>query len=247
MVVKKNYEVNLDIFKGPLDLLLFLIRKDKLDIYDIPIAHITDQFFAHLQLMQDLDLNIAADFIEMAAILMRIKVQLLLPSHQNEEGVTEDPRDELIQQLIEYQKMKEAAEQLSQREVVHSQKFPRPQGLIPEKEVCADDAMWEASLFDLFNAFIQVSKQLELRSGEHYVEKKEVTIEEKMAIIINSLRHQNRLLFFDLFIAAENKVSIVVTFMALLELLRLRQISVRQTRMFGDIWIYRAADFPIEN
>lgn len=237
---KTKYEVKLDIFEGPLDLLLFLIRKDKLDIYDIPIAHITDQFLKYLDLMKDLDLNVAADFIEMAAILMRIKVQMLLPTHETEDGVIEDPRDELVRQLVDYQRMKEAAVQLSNREGVQNQKYSRPDGLIPETETKDEEIQVEASLFDLFTAFIKIRGQFDREAGFHYVEKKEISIEDKMEFIIATLQFQKQMLFFDLFVPLETRISIVVTFMALLELLRLRQIRVRQKQLFGDIWIFPA-------
>lgn len=233
---KVTYEVKLDSFEGPLDLLLYLIRKDKIDIYDIPIARITDQFLEYVDLMKQLDLNIAGDFIEMASTLIRIKVQMLLPSRQDEDGVVEDPRDELVHQLIEYQKMREAATHLAGRESVQTQQFQRSPTNLPEPE--EPEQMWEATLFDLLTSFLQVKEQLTREEKPHLVAKREINVEEKIEVIITALQFQKRILFFDLFLSAEDRLAIIVNFMAVLELLRQQRIRVRQNKMFGDIWIY---------
>ncbi len=239
---KAAYEIKLPAFEGPLDLLLYLIQKDKVDIYDIPIARITDEFLKYLELMTELDLNVASEFIDMASTLLRIKVQMLLPSRQSEEGAIEDPRDELVHQLIEYQKMREAALHLSSREESKSRQYGRSPGLLPEP--VEPEQTWEASLFDLFSSFLEIKDRLQQTEKHHLVEKKEVTIEEKMAMIMTALEFQKRFLFFDLFKLQESRISIIVTFMAVLELLRLRQIRVRQHTLFSDIWIYLASSEP---
>ncbi|OQY27424.1 MAG: hypothetical protein B6244_10655 [Candidatus Cloacimonetes bacterium 4572_55] len=244
---KKNigYEIKIDVFEGPMELLLFLIRKDRLDIYDIPIAYISDQFQQYIEKIKKLDLSIAGDFVDMASVLMRIKARMLLPSLQRENGVAEDPRDNLVRQLIEYQKMRGAAAHLSKQENMQQQVYGRSPSLLPEiPEILESSPIPEEiessdlSIFDLISSYLGIKERLEYKEKPHIVQKKEITVEEKMDVILYQLGYRDRILFFDLLSDDDDRLSMTVTFIALLELLRLRQITVRQSRIFGEIWIY---------
>ncbi|HEX7400741.1 MAG TPA: segregation/condensation protein A [candidate division Zixibacteria bacterium] len=230
------YSVKLDVFEGPLDLLLFLIKRDKIDIYDIPIAHITRQYLTYIELMKELDLEIAGEFIVMAATLMRIKVKMLLPKTQDE-GEEEDPREELVYALVEYRKFKEAAEVLKAKETEQAGWFPRTDfsflDKIPEEEILV-----EASLFDLVSAF---KRMLDLSPKEtfHTVDYPKVTIEERIEYVWNYLLQKDGIIFNELFSDTPVKLVMVVTFMAILELIRLQKIYIRQTKHFSDIWVFR--------
>ncbi|MGB8658353.1 MAG: segregation/condensation protein A [Candidatus Zixiibacteriota bacterium] len=231
-----SYSVKLDAFEGPLDLLLFLIKRDKIDIYDIPIAHVTRQYLEYIELMKELNLEIAGEFIVVAATLMRIKVRMLLPKTQDEEE-EEDPREELISALLEYRKFKEAADILKAKETEQSCWFPRTDfsllNRIPEPEI-----MVEASLYDLISAF---KRMLDSRPTEtfHTVNYPKVTIEERIEYVLNFLSRKSQVIFTELFSDTPIKLVMVVTFMAILELIRLQKIYIRQTKHFSEIWVFR--------
>jgi segregation and condensation protein A len=235
-----SYKIKLEIFEGPLDLLLYLVKKDHLNIYDIPIATVTQQYLEYLNLMQLLDLNIAGEFLVMAATLMQIKSKMLLPAEETQEGETEeeDPRAELVRRLLEYEKFKEIAQDLRQREADQREVFKRT---IPEKdkEVSFDsDVYFEASIFDLINAF---SRALEDVSKDLFYEviKDEFTIEEKIHEILHLLLVTESVFLSELFTKAKNKLEIIVTFLAILELIRLKEIIAKQKGLFQEIAIFR--------
>lgn len=234
-----SYKIKLEMFEGPLDLLLYLVKKDHLNIYDIPIAQVTEQYLEYLELMQLLDLNIAGEFLVMAATLMQIKSKMLLPAEatqQQEEEV--DPRAELVRRLLEYEKFKGIAENLRQREVNQQEVFKRPKVQI-EKEIPKEtEVYFEAGLFDLISAF---SKALEEVPQELFYEviKDEFTIEEKIHQILHSLLVTPSLKLLGLFTQAKNKLEIIVTFLSILELIRLKEIIARQKELFGEIEIIR--------
>ncbi len=231
-----SYSVKLDVFEGPLDLLLFLIKRDKIDIYDIPIAHITKQYLGAIELMRELNLDVAGEFIVMAATLMRIKAKMLLPKTQEEEE-EEDPREQLVAALLEYRKFKEAAEILREKETEQSAWFPRKDfsfvQQLPEDEVLID-----ASLPDLVFAFKRI---LDGHPKEtfHTVNYPKVSIEERIAHVLSRLTEKDGIVFGELFLDTPIKLVMVVTFMAILELIRLQRIYIRQTRHFSDIWVFR--------
>ena len=235
-----SYKIKLEIFEGPLDLLLYLVKKDHLNIYDIPVAQVTEQYLAYLNLMQLLDLNIAGEFLVMAATLMEIKSKMLLPA---KEGVTAeeeqgDPRAELIKRLLEYEKFKEIAENLRARETDQREIFKRPNVEI-DKTVCDDkEAYFEASIFDLISAFSQALKDI---PKEVFLEviKDEFTIEEKIHEILHLLLVRPTLQLSELFGKAKNKLEIIVIFLAILELIRMKEIIVRQRDLFQEIEILR--------
>ncbi|MFA6078689.1 MAG: segregation/condensation protein A [Candidatus Omnitrophota bacterium] len=234
-----TYKVKLDVFEGPLDLLLYLIKKEEVDIYDIPISKITDQYLEYLELMQLLDLNIAGEFLVMAATLMHIKSRMLLPPDQVElEQDEEDPRAELVARLLEYKKFKEAATELSQMEATQKHFFARV-GLSKEEESkFKGDEFFEASLFDLITAFTKVLKEIP-RDIFHEVIKDEFTVSEKIHDILHMLVEKPTLFFLDLFKAAKHKIEIITIFLALLELIRLKEVIIRQSAAFEDIEIIR--------
>ncbi len=231
-----SYSVKLDVFEGPLDLLLFLIKRDKIDIYDIPIAHITRQYLEYIELMRELNLELAGEFIVMAATLMRIKVRMLLPKSQDQEE-EEDPREQLVAALLEYRKFKEAAQILREKETEESTWFPRKDFSFVER-LPEDEVLIEASLPDLVFAFKRV---LEGHPPEiyHTVNYPKVTVEERIDYVLSRLADKDGVIFTELFLDTPVKLVMVVTFMAILELIRLQRIYIRQTRHFSDIWVFR--------
>ncbi|MGE5307858.1 MAG: segregation and condensation protein A [Deltaproteobacteria bacterium] len=234
-----SYRIKIELFEGPLDLLLYLVKRDHLNIYDIPISTITGQYMAYLELMKILDLNIAGEFLVMAATLMQIKSKMLLPpdeSVQPEEEL-EDPREELVKQLLEYERFKEVAQELRKREDGQREVFRRPQ--INEKELPETaPEYFEASIFDLITAF---SKALEETPKELFynVIKEEFTIEDKVHHILHRLLVVSSLTLTELFAEAKNKLDIIVTFLAVLELIRLKEITALQRELFGEIEVLR--------
>lgn len=240
-----TYKVKLDVFEGPLDLLLYLIKKEEVDIYDIPVAKITDQYLEYLEFMQLLDLNIAGEFLVMAATLMHIKSRMLLPPDETQaEQEEEDPRAELVRRLLEYKKFKEAALELSQMESTQKHFFARV-GINKEEETkFRSEEFFEASLFDLITAFTKVLKEIP-KEIFHEVVKDEFTVSEKIHDILHMLMEKQTLFFMDLFRAAKNKIEVITTFLALLELIRLKEIVARQSAAFEDIEIIRNVE-PIK-
>lgn len=237
------YKIKLEIFEGPLDLLLYLVKKSHLNIYDIPIAQVTEQYINYIELMRLLDLNIAGEFLVMAATLLHIKSKMLLPaeaSAQQEEE--EDPRAELVKLLVEYERFKEIAEELKERESSQKQLYKRPKIELPmpgdttEKEV-----YFEASLFDLITAFSQALKDVP-RELFYEVVKDEFTIEEKIHQILHLLLEEPSVTLDYLFSKAKTKLEIVTTFLAILELIRQKEIIVMQKMMFDEIQITRNKD-----
>ncbi|MFA5089885.1 MAG: segregation/condensation protein A [Candidatus Omnitrophota bacterium] len=235
------YEIKLDMFEGPLDLLLYLVKKDHLNIYDIPIAKVTEQYIQYLDLMRMLNLNIAGEFLVMAATLMQIKSKMLLPAEEpsGQEEEQEDPRAELIRRLLEYEKFKEIAQDLRQRETGQKDVFKRPQGSEKDNTLAqGQEVYFEASLFDLISAF---SKALENVPKELFYEviKDEFTVEDKVHQLLHMLLVSDSLLISDLFAQAKSKIEIIVTFLSILELIRLKEITARQRGLFAEIEIVR--------
>lgn len=233
-------KVTLPVFDGPLDLLLHLIKRDEINIYDIPIAHITEQYLAYIGVMRLLDLEVAGDFLVMAATLMRIKARMLLPPApgDTEEEEEEDPREELVRQLLEYRRFKEAAGQLQGAEETRRRHFER--GWLPPIGGDVPPELMPVSVF----ALIDVLKDVLARVGEeffHEVVLEEVSVEEKMALIDGELAARGRVLFRDLLERFPRRMHVVVTLMAVLEMTRTGRLRLRQERLFGEIWLYPAA------
>jgi len=236
-----SYKVKLEVFEGTLDLLLYLIKKDEVNIYDIPIARITDEYLEYIELMKLLDINIASEFIVMAATLIQIKSRMLLPVEERvleEEEEEVDPRGELVKQLIEYKKFKEAAGQLEELELKRTHIFTR----LPEEDSFdngdGDEPFFEASLFDLIAVFSEALKGVSKEEFQEII-KDEFTVEEKVHEILQLLKKESRIFFSKLFHDAKNKLEIIARFLALLELIRLKLILVRQHKEFGEIEIVR--------
>ncbi len=230
-------KIKLEVFEGPLDLLLYLIKKEEIDIYDIPIANITQQYLEYLEFMKLLDLNIAGEFILMAATLMHIKSKMLLPPDPNEVNQEEetDPRLELVQKLLEYKKFKEAAGQLFNLEARQKDVLSRgPVYDIPDDP----KPCFEASLFDLITAFNKILKDIP-KDVFYEVIKDEFTVEGKMHDIFHLLVSRPVVFFSDLFSTAKNKFEVVTIFLAILELIRLKEIVAVQDKPFTEIKIER--------
>lgn len=235
------YKVKLQNFEGPLDLLLFFVRKDELDIYDIPIAHITKSYLDYLHLMRELNLDIAAEFILMAATLMRIKVKSMLPKDPTEDEEEEelDPREELTRRLIEYRQFKEASKSLAELDEYWRTVYRRSYfnfDLIPQHN---DEpvGLKDVTFFDLLAAYKKALAK-KPKIIYHNIERLNVTIEQQQEYIFNFFGDHKCYLFTDL-CAAMGKIEIVVTFLAMLDLIKRGDIAVKQATIFDDIWIYK--------
>ena len=242
LVRRPVYEVRLEAFQGPLDLLLHLIREHEIDIYDIPIAQITEQYLEYLGFMESLDLALAGEFLEMAATLIRIKVQMLLPSVSDEDEEEEDPRQQLVRKLVEYKKFKEVAARLSTWEEDRRQHVPRgvdPEGFRdPDAEaVETEEFLRDVTLFDLVDGLREVLSRVPKRIDVHRVDLEHVTVEEQMARIRSTVREAGSVSFVSLFERSSTRVEIVTTFIALLELIRLGFVRAIQKRTFGEILV----------
>jgi len=234
-----SYKIKLEIFEGPLDLLLYLVKKDHLNIYDIPIAKVAEQYLQYINLMQLLDLNIAGEFLVMAATLMQIKSKMLLPAEESPtEEEQEDPREELVRRLLEYEKFKEIAESLRKKETDQKEIFKRPKVEIDKEITNNKEVYFEASIFDLINAFSAALKDVP-KEVFYEVIKDEFTIEEKIHQILHLLLVTESVRLSELFSKAKNKIEIIVTFLAILELARMKEIVARQTELFNEIEISR--------
>ena len=231
-----SYKVKLEVFEGPLDLLLYLIKKNEIDIYDIPISSITEQYLEYIELMRMLDLNIAGEFLVMAATLIHIKSKMLLPPDEKEllPEEEEDPREELVRRLVEYKKFKEVAGVLQDLEGQRKKMFTRD---IPF-EVEPGEVFFEASLFDLITAFTRVLKDVPKELFQEII-KAEFTVEQKVHDILHMLVKAPAMSLFELFKDSKNKLEVIATFLAVLELIRLKEILVVQKQNFSDIEIIR--------
>lgn len=230
------YRVQLEKFEGPLDLLLFLIRKNEVDIYDIPIAEITQQYLAYLEILEFLDLENAGEFILMAATLIRIKAKMLLPRPESEEEEAVDPREELVQRLLEYQSFKEVARHLDDLESSYSQFYPRQNYEFAMEEAPEEEMGREVSMFDLMAAFVEVLKRAP-QVAQHTVERIPVTIEEQSAFILGYLENREAVLFTELMAQINERIVLIVTFVALLELVKSRRLQLSQNQPFSEIWL----------
>ena len=230
-----TYSVRLEKFEGPLDLLLYLIRKSEIDIYDISISKITGQYLEYIGLMRLLDLDVAGEFIIMAATLIRIKSRLLLPTQQDDSE--EDPREGLILALLEYKKFKEASGILRSNETKERDILTRDDFSIVDTSA-DEEFVLEATVFDLLGAFKKVMDEYS-REDQHNVVREDIKVEDCMARILSLLESEDGLEFRLLFQGTPIKLLIIVTFMAILELVRQNVIFARQVSRFGEIRIYR--------
>jgi segregation and condensation protein A len=237
------YRVKLHTFEGPLDLLLFFIKRDELDIYDIPIARITKEFLDYIHFMRELDLEGAGEFILMAAELMQIKVKMLLPREPGEEG-EEDPRADLVRRLLEYKRYKEMAEKFSGYEDEARRLFYRQLFKADSKYyVPEDETLKDVTLFDLASSFRYALEHIPKKTF-HEVELINVTVEEQTEYINQFLDSHTECTFRELVGSMKERIRIVVTFVALLEMIRSRILGIRQEEPYQDFWIFR---LPSEN
>jgi segregation and condensation protein A len=235
--------VQLEIFEGPLDLLLHLIKRNEVSITDIPIATITEQYLATLEVMQTFNLDVAGEFLVMAATLIHIKSRMLLPMADDEEDEEEgtDPRQELVRRLLEYQRYKDVADQLERRELLTRDVFVR--SAAPAEEIPAP-GFREVSVFELLTALKRVLDRLP-KDVVHEVMLEKITVREKMTLLLDQLRTQGKILFESLFAEVTTRMEVIVTFLAMLELVKVRAIRIFQEEATGPIHIEAAAG--IEN
>jgi segregation and condensation protein A len=235
-----NYKIHLEKFEGPLDLLLYLIKKNDIDICDIPIAVITDQYLEYIEMMKMLDLDVVGDFLVMAASLMQIKSRMLLPPDPLAGPEMVDPRQELVDRLKEYGQFKLIAEGLKSKELFRQSLFGR---LVDEEKLNeikedAQEVFFEATLFDLINALSEALKHVPEKE-DYRVSQEEYTIEGKIHELLHLLIETPRLSLMDLLCRSTNKDEVICTFVAVLELTRLKEITITQHRPFEDIEIMR--------
>jgi segregation and condensation protein A len=240
-------KIQLEIFEGPLDLLLYLVKKEEVDIYEVNLTRIATQFIEHVQLMKELDLDIAGEFLVMAATLMYIKSRELLPKNQQviptEEEDEEDPRWELIRQLVEYKKFKDAAGKLQERELLQEQIYARVPGR-PDFAVETPNTKPEVSIFDLVNAVSNILKRYNQRPQTRDLFEEKWTVSEKIELLAGLLKERKRMRFSEVFEQIEHRSEAIVTFLALLELIRLKQLRVEQAEPFAEIEISGALPPP---
>ena len=230
------YEVRLDdVFEGPMDLLVYLIKKNEVDICDIPIAIITDQYLSYIELMQSLNIDFAGDFLVMAATLTQIKSRMLLPVHDDEEE-PEDPRLEITRPLQEYLEIKSAAEQLARRNILGEHTFAR-QPVAPDFQWDEDADLIKVGLFELIDAFQKILANL---SPDHRVDltTNRITVKERINQLVDLLEEKNSVTFDELFEDVAKKSDLIVTFLAILEMVKLSLVTVVQHALSGVIRIF---------
>jgi segregation and condensation protein A len=235
------YQVRIENFEGPLDLLLHLIKKNEINIYDIPIAMIAQQYLSYIEAMKDLNLTVAGEFLVMAATLLQIKSKMLLPVEESAEDDEDgpDPREELVRRLLEYKTFKEAARQLDTQERMWREIYSRP--IAPSEDVAQSDEtlLDNIGLFDLVDALQEI---LNRNPGKKLLEiiPDNLTVRDRMNVLLEALEGQESIGFEALFEASCHRLVIIVTFLALLELIRLRTVRVYQAENFGPILVSRA-------
>ena len=226
----------LPVFEGPLDLLLHLIRNQKIEIYDIPIVQITKQYMEYIKIMEELDLEIAGDFLVMAATLIHIKSRVLLPPDEEEkEGPLEDPRAELVRRLLEYQSYQDSSTHLRKREDIWKNVFQRPATDRDSFEFEEEPTLIDANVFDLISAFRKLLEKAPEQTLE--ITRETLTVSDRINFILERLENEDGIRFEDLFKEGFTKVTLIVTFLALLELVRLGLSKIYQEKSFGQIWI----------
>ena len=242
-----SYQCNIDIFEGPLDLLLHLIKEQKMDIYDIRIAEITKQYLSYLDLLSELNLEMVGEYLVMAAELAKIKSKTLLPIPETEEDVLtaagEDPRAELMRRLLEYQRYKEAAFELRQKEYDQQQLFSRTGEVVLENS--EEELLIEANVFDLLTAFQKVLKEKSFKKN-YEIKVTTLSVSDHISGILEILNASESVTFDSLFTTLNTKQEVIVTFLAILELMRMQLIRSQQARQFDVIRIYAAVSREVQ-
>jgi Uncharacterized conserved protein len=245
-----EYKVKFEVFEGPLDLLLYLIKKEEVDIYEVNLTKLATQFIEYIDTMRMLDLEVAGEFLVMAATLMYIKSKELLPVEQQvqtegeEEG--EDPRWELIRQLVEYKKFKDAAAQLQALESQQENIYPR-QPVKIQFEAEATPKKPEVSIFDLLNAVNSVLQRIAKKEDARDIFEDKWSVSEKIEHVMKTIEQKPRVRFSELFAEASSRSEVICTFLALLELIRLKQLICAQSESFGEIEIIKREAPPQDN
>lgn len=223
------YRVKLKNFEGPLDLLLFFIKRDELDIYNIPISYITEQFLEYIRLMEELDLDVASEFILMASMLMSIKAKMMLPKEDSDDDELDenDPRYALVQRLLEYKRYKEMAEKMGGLEEESQKRYYRRYHKVDQvQKQASGEALKDVTMFDLMAAFKKVLSDIKKQNAVHRVEKIDVTVEEQTEYVLDRLHRSGRTSFKSICQELNNRAKIVVTFLAVLEMLKEQQINL---------------------
>ena len=235
-----DYQVKVENFEGPMDLLLFFIQRDKLNIYDIPIAHITREFLDYMKLMDMMNIDLGGDFVYMASLLMKIKAKMLLPVSDEDVEQIEDPRTPLVQRLLEYQQYKKVGEQLQEIYTDHAVHFPcgqnMPYDASPEKNI---NPVQNVTLFNLSSIFQELINRLP-DVNPYELQEEPIHLDEQIDFLIGEINSAQRLSFKVLIPILKTKLRIVVTFMAILEMLRTNQIAIQQKEPFGELILIRA-------
>ena len=236
-----TYKLKLEMFEGPLDLLLYLIKKDEVNIYDIPIAQVTEQYMEYIEMMKMLNLDTVGEFLVMAATLIHIKSKMLLPHDPSAvEPQEEDPREELVRRLLEYKKFKEIADDLKGKESIRQDLFSRIVDTEKANELKEDakEVYYDVSLFDLINALTSTLRRLPEETPYEIVQE-EYTVDQKIHMILHRLMDRERIVLSELLADSKSKMEVIVTFMSVLELIRLKEILVVQQHLFDEIEIIR--------
>jgi segregation and condensation protein A len=232
-----SFSVDLDIFRGPLDLLLYLVRKHEVEIVDIPIGIITDQFLAHIELLEQLDVNAVGDFLDMASNLIEIKSRMVLPRGDEEQAELEDPRQDLVRQLLEYKKFRDAASLLEEQSRDWQQRFTRQADDLPSrKRDYAAEPIHEVELWDLVSAFSRILRDNESQKPSSIVYD-DTPIHVYMQQIHESLADRGRLPISELFLPGMHKSQMIGIFLAVLELVRHHNVHCDQNDLFGEMWL----------
>lgn len=240
--MNQAYQVSLDVFEGPLDLLLHLINQLEIDIYDIPVAEITEQYMDYIQTMQHLELNIASEYLVMAATLLEIKSKMLLPAQENTEDFDEyeeDPREELMERLIEYRKYKEAAEDLKDKERDDNQIFTRPPVIFKDLDTKVPIVEGDLSIYDMLGALNKMFKRKQWNEPQDSrITRIEIPIEQRMEEVIAVVKASKTGIAFDQLFSYRSRSHIVITFIALLELMKNNEIYCKQANHFEPLYVF---------
>jgi segregation and condensation protein A len=257
VLTSPSYKIRLPLFEGPMDLLLFFIKRDELDVYDIPVHHITKEFLDYLRMMQALDLEVAGDFIVVAAELCQIKAKMLLPREERtEEGIEEeDPRADLVRRLIEYRRFKEMSQELGTlseeaRKLYYREYFKGDDRTVPPDAEEEENVIGNVTLFHLLTAFRKAMERAPLIKRSHDVEMIPVTVEEQSELILDTLSLRGEMNFIELFsdfidvgsleeLSTPVRLRLVVTFVALLDLVRNQLVALRQHEAFDEIILFK--------
>jgi len=234
-----DYQIKIDNFEGPMDLLLFFIQRDRLNIYDIPIAHIASEFLGYINMMDTMNIELGGEFVYMASLLMKIKVQMLLPVSDNDNEKNEDPRTPLVQRILEYQQFKEIGEHLGVKYNEHLSHYPKGQELVYNKSSSKrDKLLHNVNLFSLASLFQELIQKLP-DVNPYDLRHEPINLDEQISFLEGQFKMNDRLLFHHLMPHMKTRLCIVVTFLAILEMLRRNKIEIEQNHPFGELTLVK--------